>query len=258
MKLGPKSRDLLELLSILGLETMEAALHLPLLYKAGSSSSERSFHRRAQSLHDKGWIVWNDNSIDGKWMAKLTEQGKAKLYSGIDPQRFWNESWNGKWRLLSFDLPQFATRERQALRVWLKAHRFGLLQGSVWIPPRELGSWTLELARLKVDPSSVVSMLGGFQGADSDAHYARRAWDLDNINLNYRRHVDFLSTSGRPSLESFAAWFKQESTLWRAAFEADPFLPKPLWPKGFASKYLGPDAYQARTDAYRQLADALR
>ena len=253
MRLGSKSRYLLELLAAMGLETIETAIGAPYFYKAVCCSSEKNLRRRAKTLSDKGWIVWDDSRESGKWVAKITRAGRSAINDNIDPEKLWDAPWDGNWHILSFDLPQDRSRERQALRAWLKKLRFGRLQGSVWITPRDLGDWELQIAKLKVDPTAVIFIKGGFKGASNTKDYVKRAWNFELINNHYKSYLNFLS-EGKPqivSADAFANWFREETALWRVALESDPLLPKELWPAGFAARYLGPKALKSRKTIYQ-------
>ena len=129
MKLGRKSKDLLELMTVLGFEMVDAVLTLPVFYRSLNFSNERNFRDTVKRLHTKGLI--DLNAAKGEWAARLTQDGKSAIDLHIDPARLWNENWDGNWRLITFDLPQEAWVPRQALRKWLKQHRFGRLQDVV-------------------------------------------------------------------------------------------------------------------------------
>lgn len=56
--------------------------------------------------------------------------------------------WDGKWRLITFDVPGNYSRQRDQLRALLKEFDFYLLQKSVWICPSYIAD---EFWRLVVD-----------------------------------------------------------------------------------------------------------
>ncbi|MEA1927939.1 MAG: CRISPR-associated endonuclease Cas2, partial [Candidatus Auribacterota bacterium] len=70
---------------------------------------------------------------------KLTEKGKKKVRehrkSGKKPYR----SWDKKWRVVIFDVPEKRTQVRKYLRNYLKALGFGMVQRSTWITPYDFG-----------------------------------------------------------------------------------------------------------------------
>lgn len=67
----------------------------------------------------------------------LTKQGKKKAsWLQIDALKIKKpKKWDGKWRILIFDIPQLKRLHREALRGKLKELDFQLLQKSVWVCP---------------------------------------------------------------------------------------------------------------------------
>ena len=52
----------------------------------------------------------------------------------------WNRTWDGKWRLILFDVPLGRDTQRNRLRRYLRNKGFGYLQNSVWITPDSLAN----------------------------------------------------------------------------------------------------------------------
>lgn len=252
MKIGANSRYFLELVTVLGFETLEALVTIPCFYKTISCSSEDNFWRRARSLQTKGLLTLDNDRDTGKWVSKLTQSGQASIDKGINPEAEWNTPWDGQWRLFAFDLPKDRGTERQALRKWLKQKRLGKLQGSLWITPKYLSNWTDELADRKIDPAAAFVLNGKFEGGSEPTDYVATAWDFDQINERYATHQKFLNQTNPETLDSkeFPEWFQKETALWRIAFETDPFLPRELWPTNSAIDYQGPQALANRKHAY--------
>src|SRR5438093_11879427 len=65
----------------------------------------------------------------------LTAHGQLRACGGVDPVQRWQVPWDGKWRILIFDLPVQSASLRVKLWRWLRSERFGFLQQSVWISP---------------------------------------------------------------------------------------------------------------------------
>lgn len=251
MKLGPKSRELLEILCYLGLETVEGVLSFPSLYKMNSFSSERSMSQSLRELRNRG-LIDTERKSKGLWVAKLTEQGRSAIYQDVDPQALWDEPWDQKWRLLTFDLPSDARPERHALNKWLSERRFGRLQGSVCITPRDFGDWKQVATDLDFRPDSVVYMVGSLSHSASNDDYIQQAWDFATINRKYQAHLTFLEKNppDQQDVDRFPEWFRSESAFWRDAFDDDPFLPRELWPSDFNASYLGPTSLEQRKRAF--------
>ncbi|MFA6325161.1 MAG: hypothetical protein WCX46_02960, partial [Candidatus Paceibacterota bacterium] len=75
---------------------------------------------------------------NGEVSVKLTEKGKknAQKYIWDDNKKIKKpSSWDKKWRLVMFDIPEKKKRVRDLIRFHLKRIGFVQIQGSVWIYP---------------------------------------------------------------------------------------------------------------------------
>ncbi len=73
---------------------------------------------------------------EGERRARLC--GVGKILSGNVTSG--GKKWDGKWRIIFFDLTNEKTRERDAIRLMLKRCGFVFLQKSVWIYPHDCSS----------------------------------------------------------------------------------------------------------------------
>ena len=66
----------------------------------------------------------------------LTEKGKLKaLNCKLDGIKNKKEKWDGKWRIIAFDIPEKYKKNRDALRRRLKSIGFCELQKSIFVTP---------------------------------------------------------------------------------------------------------------------------
>jgi DNA-binding transcriptional regulator PaaX len=74
---------------------------------------------------------------DNKIKIRLTNKGQVRIkeFSADILTISRPKKWDGKWRILIFDIPNKFTKAREALRRKLKDLRFYQLQKSVWIYP---------------------------------------------------------------------------------------------------------------------------
>lgn len=86
-------------------------------------------------LVSKGLITFEER--DGKRFACVTEAGKQMLElesmrekSAKKPRR-----WDGRWRVVLFDIPERRRSVRNRLRIFMQEYGFVRLQDSVWIYP---------------------------------------------------------------------------------------------------------------------------
>ncbi len=96
-----------------------------------SKRAKESVGRSREQLVRKGFLQY-----DGKFL-RLTEKGE-KLLRHLDAKNFQIKKpkrWDGKWRVLIFDIPQARKGLRDKVRRTLVAIGFIRLQNSVWIYP---------------------------------------------------------------------------------------------------------------------------
>lgn len=105
--------------------------------------SKRGLHNRRYYLKstigrlaDRGLIVFK-KSRTGKIYARLTNKGKHELLKfrleELTVNKPWR--WDGKWRIVTFDIKELKRRERDQLRQELMNLGFVHLQNSVWVYP---------------------------------------------------------------------------------------------------------------------------
>src|SRR3989344_8391114 len=75
---------------------------------------------------------------NGKQFLELTKKGKiTALLSKLGPQSQ-AKDWDGKWRLMIWDIPESSSSQRNMIRWFVKRLGFFKLQQSVYITPYEL------------------------------------------------------------------------------------------------------------------------
>ena len=81
-------------------------------------------------------IIDKTESIDGWVTVRPTEKGKLRaLHLKIDNIKNKNQPWDGKWRMVAFDIPDKFKKGRDALRHKLNKIGFCKLQESIFITP---------------------------------------------------------------------------------------------------------------------------
>lgn len=88
-----------------------------------------------QYLRKSGLIKVEKDGFDVR--VSLTEKGKKKAgkYQINDLKIETPEKWDGKWRVIIFDIPDFSKTVRNIFRTKLKEFNFYSLQKSVWVYP---------------------------------------------------------------------------------------------------------------------------
>lgn len=215
--------------------------------------------RQAATLEEQGFIERSSKTPEDR-LYRLTQRGRLQALGGRDPQVQWARRWDGRWRLVLFDVPREHNTRRARLRRYLRSKAFGCLQGSVWISPDPLLVERRILGDGAINVKSLILLDAVPRAGESDSQIVAGAWDFEQINQRYSRHMDVLEQRPRASLQDRAAakalqrWAGAERQEWLEAVSSDPLLPERLLPQG----YLGRRAWQRRSevlaDAGRQLA----
>jgi len=191
---------------------------------------------------------------------RLTEAGRLHALGGRDPEARWRRPWDGRWRLVLFDLPNTKSSLRNRLRSHLRQRGFGWLQNSVWISPDPLEEEKTALAGTEVNVESLILLDARPCAGETDQEIVAGAWDFERINRLYARHSKVLAAHPSKPLRDEAAalafrqWAQEERTAWLAAVSEDPLLPETLLP----SVYLGHEAWSRRKQVMSSAAARLQ
>jgi DNA-binding transcriptional regulator PaaX len=197
--------------------------------------SEAAIDRALYRLHRQNLVQRKGHGQSAKFV--VTEQAKRRVRV-IDPTRDWDRTWDGKWRVFSFDIPTIQRRERMLLWRSLRAQRFGLLQRSVWVWPHEVEPILLQIVKARGIPECFCGFESGRLFLCNDTEVVASAWDFDEIR---RRHDSYLkhlvatvdSLDRADDLRALGRLARIERDAYQFAFSIDPMLPRDLWPKPY-------------------------
>ncbi len=100
----------------------------------------------------QGHIVFEKR--DGKQYARITDSGYKALKFEQEKAKLNNAKkrrWNGRWRVVIFDIPERRRRTRDRLRIMMQETGFVRLQDSVWVFPYDCEDFIALLkAELKI------------------------------------------------------------------------------------------------------------
>jgi len=99
-------------------------------------ASEQDLEKVLSKFHKDRLVSFVER--DGKEFLKITEKGKKQLVEyDIDTIAIKRQRWDGKLRMVIFDIPEKQRLARRVLRDKLKEIGFIKLQKSVWVCPYE-------------------------------------------------------------------------------------------------------------------------
>lgn len=110
---------------------------------------KRHYKYRANSslkrLITNGYLL--EKIVNGKRNISLTNKGKLR-YESLKNRK--NKKWDGKWRIVSFDVYEKNRKKRDLLRRELQAYGFQMMHQSMWVYPYNCDEY---IALLKSDLS---------------------------------------------------------------------------------------------------------
>ncbi len=205
-------------------------------------------------------MLERDSAASDDRIYRLTWKGRLQALGGRDPQARWSREWDGRWRLVLFDVPTPRNSHRARLRRYLRHKGFGYLQNSVWITPDSLEEERQILVDGKINVESLILLEARPCAGESDAEIVAGAWDFASIKRNYARHLSILDERPARALENEAAartllhWAAAEREAWLKAVTSDPLLPERLLPPD----YWGQQAWRRRVEVLQAAGRELR
>lgn len=161
----------------------------------------------------------------GKSRLVLTEKGTERL-KNIIPQYQKNREWDGKIRIITYDIPEKQKRKRDLLREAIRRLGGGMVAESVWINPYDIRGLIEDFVEEhNINGIILVSNMGkdGALGKKPLGEIITEVYNLEKIN---ERYVDFIKSCDTGKYIRCDLLTKYLSIL-----KDDPQLPFSLLPK---------------------------
>lgn len=191
---------------------------------------------------------------------RLTEAGRLTALGGRDPDECWRRTWDGRWRLVVYDVPEKHRVLRNKLRRRLARQRFGYLQNSFWITPDPLAEPREVLGRGPTNVETLIMLEAQAASGESNEEIVAGAWNWTEIKERYEKlnHVLGQRPTGKihspEAAERLQAWLTQEHRAWKRILDVDPMLPRTLVP----STYPGFKAWRRRQEILQTAGAQMR
>lgn len=254
----PKTEELLYLL-LWSCEALSRPTWRNLTESFEGWAYRNGFHRQLARLEESELVESKPIGATDR-LYRLTEAGRVSALGGRDPDACWQRPWDGRWRLVLFDVPVGQDSVRNRLRGFLHSRGFGYLQHSVWVTPHPLSKERQLLAPGTIDVESLILLEARPCSGESDAEIVSGAWDFEDINLRYANYLEILAQRPRGTLDTEAKartlqrWARHERQSWATALVNDPLLPECLLP----ASYLGRTVWKERRTVLSQAAAQLQ
>jgi len=233
----------------------ERLLGLPALAHLTARIEADEMIRYIRQAEDSGRL--KRQKRQGVWVWDWGREIDFRMQGRRDPESFWKEKWDGKWRLFSFELPARKKQTRLQLLRTLKSLGFGRLQDSLWVSPRKDESIKelLDSIDVAADELSIFEARS-IRGRD-DAGIVQSSWNWSRIGDaydEYQAQLDRLQVNLKDSmtLKEAGELIRADARHWLAAISLDPLLPQPLDAEGND----GPEIWAKRKEFIAQTLNA--
>lgn len=170
---------------------------------------------------------------NGEVYLRLTSAGKERIVRDFPIFSLAKRKWDGKWRVVIFDINEINRLTRDLLRLKLKELGFGMLQESVWITPHDIARDIREfLEARKLKEQAFVLEISAVLAGERE-FLVEKIWHLRDINSEYLE-VMLMINNDRVVLST--SRIKEIRKKYLQILLKDPCLPKELLPEDWAGE----------------------
>jgi phenylacetic acid degradation operon negative regulatory protein len=191
--------------------------------------SKSAVYKMSSRLKKKGLIEAGSAGF------RITLAGLERLQKGFDTKA--RGPWDGKWRVVVFDIPEKLRKIRGAIRTHLKSLGMGRLQQSVWVSAYDI-RWEVDLLAKQFNLTNNIHWFESSVVGDAK-DFAYRCWDLLSVNNKYRELVKAGKKLNKViSIKDFIKYKEWEKKYFKL-LEEDPQLPAVLLPPDWQGNLAG-------------------
>jgi len=222
--------------------------------------NEQSVRAAISRMNRQGWV--QSRREGNKSFYSLTTRGKKRIdEAAVRIFKLKAQSWDGKWRILIYTIPEEKRKIRDELRQELVWSGFGTISNSCWISPNDLEKEVYDLIDKYDVRNHVDFFVSEHIGPENDHTLIEKCWNLDEINERYESFIRdysqrYVISKNRIEKGEMTAGecFVERTKLvheYRKFLFVDPGIPPELLP----DKWLGDSAASLFSDYYRELAE---
>lgn len=115
---------------------------------------------------------------------RITPKGEKEFDKVLRPLRTMG-NWDGRWRLVMFDIPESKRDVRDRLRRALTKLGLGILQASVWISPNDIKKEVEEIGE-RLNLKGSIKFFEVTRNQSLDKNIIEKAWKLPEISDEYK------------------------------------------------------------------------
>ncbi|MFA6493215.1 MAG: CRISPR-associated endonuclease Cas2 [Patescibacteria group bacterium] len=156
---------------------------------------------------------------------QITQKGEKEFDKTLKSLKA-TGTWDGRWRLVMFDIPESKRDVRDRLRRALNKLGLGILQASVWISPNNIKDEVAEIGK-KLDLQTSLKFFEVTRNKTLDKTIIEKSWNLPELvdlyrqfNLEVSRVLKMIDKTSNPNFAIKKLIFEYALIL-----QKDPILP---------------------------------
>ncbi|WP_339146324.1 MULTISPECIES: phenylacetic acid degradation operon negative regulatory protein PaaX [unclassified Sutcliffiella] len=211
-------------------------------------------------MNKQGWVQAKKKGNKSYYF--LTERGVKRIDEAAKRIfKLKTDSWDGKWRMLMYTIPEEIRSVRDELRKELVWSGFGTLSNSCWISPNSLEKQVQDLISKYEIEEYVDFFISEYHGPYENERLVMKSWDLNEINGRYQQFIQEYSQKyiidknkiGKGQMTDADCFVERTKLVheYRKFLFVDPGLPEELLP----DMWLGSHAASLFSEYYKELAE---
>ncbi|MED1952916.1 phenylacetic acid degradation operon negative regulatory protein PaaX [Brevibacillus centrosporus] len=151
--------------------------------------SEPAVRAAISRMLRQGWL--ESRKVGNRSFYSVSERGKKRLEEAAARiYKVESSAWDGKWCMVSYNIPEERRALRDQLRKELGYMGFGMLTTSTWISPNNLREAIQELTETQEITEYVELFAAEHVGLRDPKQLVQKCWNIDEINAKYKEFID--------------------------------------------------------------------
>lgn len=150
--------------------------------------SENAIRLVLSRMSKRGWL--QSHKLGRESYYSLSKEGNKEMLAGkrwaLDKER---KEWDGKWRLVSYNVPEHVRHLRDWMRQELFCLGYGSLGGSLWISPYDHHQELMKFFNKIRANEYVETFEAHYAGPHANQKLAQKAWDIHGLEKRYQKFV---------------------------------------------------------------------
>ncbi|TRM97281.1 transcriptional regulator PaaX [Sulfolobus sp. B1] len=197
--------------------------------------SEGAVRAGMHRMKKRGLVITIKDVKNKKISYKLSQKGMLRLSEGT--KRVYEKArkkWDGKWRIVVYNIPEGNRELRDKLRKELRWLGFGMLTQSTWISPNPMENIVLKFVEEINNSTNKEGQIDVFlsEYLGDPKSIVKKCWNLSEIEKEYEKFIEKWSSIEVEGLSESEAFITRINLVheYRKFLNIDPDLPEDLLP----------------------------